>query len=120
MCHAEAPFADTSGDVRSDTNFRYHGLHVNGAALIDTGVPGSDIDQPGIGSGLAVCSECHYRIHSTTFAVNGQTAGSRLVNFAPNVIAPTGGSLGWQPKTDSQSGTCALKCHSKGHNPKPY
>jgi hypothetical protein len=42
------------------------------------------------------------------------------VDFAPNVIAPTGGSLGWQPKTDTQSGTCALKCHSKGHNPKPY
>ncbi len=120
VCHAEAPFADTSGSVRPDTNFRYHGLHVNGTKLMDKGVAGSDIDQPGIGSGLAVCSECHYRIHSTTFAVNGQRAGSRLVNFAPNVTAPTGLPLSWQPKTDTQDGTCALKCHSIGHRPEPY
>lgn len=119
-CHAEAPFADTSGEARTDTNFRYHGLHVNGSDLLDTGVPGSDIDQAGIGAGLAVCAECHYRIHSTTFAVNGQPAGSRLLNFAPNVTAPTGGSLGWQAKTPTQDGTCALKCHSKGHAPKSY
>ena len=119
-CHAEAPFADTSGSTRSDTNFRYHGFHVNGTDLLDTGVPGSDIDEAGIGSGLAICAECHYRIHSTTFAVNGQPAGSRLLGFAPNVTAPTGGSLGWQPKTDTQNGSCALKCHSKGHRPKTY
>jgi predicted CXXCH cytochrome family protein len=119
-CHAEAPFSDTTGEARPDTNFRFHGFHVKSDNLLDTGVPGSDIDQAGIGSGLAVCSECHYRIHSTTFAVNGQPAGSRLVNFAPNVTAPTGGSLGWQPKTGIQNGTCALKCHSKGHNPKTY
>ncbi len=29
-CHAEAPFADISGNARADTNFRYHGFHVNG------------------------------------------------------------------------------------------
>jgi hypothetical protein len=120
VCHAEAPFGDTTGESRPDTNFRYHGFHVNGDDLKDAGVPGSDIDQAGIGAGLAVCAECHYRIHSTTFAVNGQPAGSRLVNFAPNVTAPTGGSLSWLVKTPSQNGTCALKCHSKGHNPKSY
>jgi hypothetical protein len=119
-CHAEAPFADTSGDVRADTNFRYHGFHVNGSNLLDTGVPGTDIDEAGVGAGLAVCAECHYRIHSTTFAVNGQPAGSRLVNFAPNVTAPTGGSLDWVVKTPTLDGTCALKCHSKGHIPKAY
>lgn len=118
-CHSEAPFADTSGAIRGDTNFRYHGFHVNGTDLQDTGVPGSSIDQAGVGAGLAVCAECHYRIHSTTFAVNGQAAGSRLVNFAPDVTAPTGGSLNWQVKT-AQDGTCTLKCHGKGHNPKSY
>ena len=116
-CHAEAPFADISGSARADTNFRYHGFHVNGTELQGLGVAGSDIDQTGSGAGLAVCAECHYRIHSTTFAVNGQPAGSRLVNFAPNVANPTGGSLDWLAKTASQDGTCALQCHSKDHNP---
>ena len=84
------------------------------------GVPGSDIDQAGIGAGLAVCAECHYRIHSTTFAVNGQPAGSRLVNFAPNVTVPTSGSPSWLVKTPTQNGTCAVTCHSKSHSSEPY
>ncbi len=52
-CHAEAPFADTSGDARPDTNFRYHGLHVNGERPAGHGRtrlrhrPGGDRSGPG-------------------------------------------------------------------------
>ncbi|HLB44603.1 MAG TPA: cytochrome c3 family protein, partial [Candidatus Limnocylindrales bacterium] len=114
LCHAEAPFVDTSGNVRNDTNFRYHGLHVNGPTLINHGSDGTDIDTPGDGGGLATCAECHFRIHSSAYPVYGQPAGSRLVDFAPNV---SGGATtaNWQPKTDSQPGTCSLKCHGQPH-----
>ena len=76
----------------SDTNFRFHGLHVSGAALINHGNDATNIDQPGDGSGLAICAECHFRIHSTAFPVYGQPSGPRLVDFAPNVsggLTPT-------------------------------
>jgi predicted CXXCH cytochrome family protein len=115
LCHSEAPFLDTSGDVRSDTNFRYHGLHVSGSKLLDHGSPGTDIDTPGDGSGLAICAECHFRVHSTAFPIGDQPAGSRLVDFAPDVTAPTGGGLSWTPLTDTTAGTCTLKCHGQPH-----
>jgi predicted CXXCH cytochrome family protein len=115
LCHAEAPFRDTTGEVRDDTNFRYHGVHVSGSNLLDHGSSGTDIDTPGDGGGLAICSECHFRIHSTSFAVNDQPGGSRLVNFAPDVLAPTGGSLDWRVRTETVSGGCTLKCHGQPH-----
>jgi hypothetical protein len=115
VCHAEAPFRDVTGDERLDTNFRYHGIHVSGDNLLDHGSPGTDIDTASDGGGLATCAECHFRIHSTSFAVNGQPAGSRLVNFAPNVTAPTGGSITWRQKSATQTGTCAVKCHAQPH-----
>jgi predicted CXXCH cytochrome family protein len=112
--HAEAPFVDTSGDVRVDTNFRYHGLHVSSETLLNHGSDGTGIDTPGDGGGLATCAECHFRIHSTAYPVNGQPAGARLVDFAPNV---SGGATtaNWTPKTDTTLGTCALKCHGQPH-----
>jgi predicted CXXCH cytochrome family protein len=116
LCHAEAPFRDTTGDERMDTNFRYHGVHVSGANLLDHGSPGTDIDTASDGGGLATCAECHFRIHSTSFAVNGQPAGSRLVNFAPNVIAPTAGTITWRQKSATLAGTCAVKCHGQPHS----
>jgi hypothetical protein len=115
LCHGEAPFRDTTGNERADTNFRYHGVHVSGGNLLDHGSTGTDIDTAGDGGGLATCSECHFRIHATSFAVNGQAAGSRLVNFAPDVLAPTGGTIGWRPKSGAVTGSCTLKCHGQPH-----
>jgi hypothetical protein len=113
VCHAEAPFVDDSGEERGDTNFRYHGLHVSGDDLRAKGDGGTSIDTLGDGQGLATCSECHFRIHSTTFAVDGQTNPARLVNFAPNV-----GSATWRMKTPGvvDSGSCAITCHGEEHS----
>jgi predicted CXXCH cytochrome family protein len=121
LCHAEAPFVDKTGTVRSDTNFRYHGVHLsNPDVMSDRGFPGTDIDTPGYGSGFAVCAECHFRIHSSAFPADGKAPGTRLVNFAPNVTAPTGGSLDWQPLTETTGGSCTLKCHGAPHSAVQY
>ena len=114
VCHAEAAFRDTSGEQRPDTNFRFHGLHVSGESLINHGSDGTDIDRPGDGGGLATCAECHFRIHSSAFPVNGQSPGPRLVDFAPDVSGGTT-TANWSPATATQEGTCALKCHGQPH-----
>ncbi len=57
---------DGTGDVRTDTNFNWHGLHLNEIWLNGTG--SLDIDTAGGGQGNAVCSECHFRIHGTALA----------------------------------------------------
>ncbi len=119
MCHAEAPFKDVTGEARPDTNFQYHGLHVS--KIEGKGPAGTNIDQPDNGGGLAICAECHFRIHSTTYATGGQGAYQRLVNFAPNVTAsgstsaPVGANA-W----DQNAKTCTLTCHGQGHDPKRY
>ncbi len=116
QCHGEAPFKDKSGNLRSDSNFRFHGYHV-----IDIyGDPGNggastDIDTPGAGQGNAICSECHYRPHGQTTGARGNAGGTRLVNFAPNVSPSSSGRLEWNAGT----GSCYLSCHGKDHNPKP-
>ena len=115
VCHSEAPFVDTSGEPRSDTNFRYHGLHVSGAALINHGSDGTNIDQPGDGGGLAVCAECHFRIHSSAYPINGQGSWPRLVDFAPDVSGGLTKAV-WTPPTDTTAGTCTLKCHGQPHS----
>ncbi|HEY8134423.1 MAG TPA: cytochrome c3 family protein [Candidatus Limnocylindrales bacterium] len=128
VCHSEAPFVDQTGQVRdgqngtvADTNFRYHGVHLsNPDVMSDRGFPGTDIDTPGYGAGFAICAECHFRIHSSAFPADGRTPGSRLVNFAPNVTAPTGGVLSWQPVTGTSAGSCTLKCHGAPHNNVEY
>lgn len=121
LCHAEAPFRDTTGSVRVDTNFRYHGIHLsNPSTMLDRGFPGTDIDTPGYGSGFAICAECHFRIHSSALPADGRGQSLRLVNFAPNVTAPTGGSLTWTPIGTGTPGTCTLKCHGAPHNGVTY
>ena len=62
---------DTSGDVRPDTNFRYHGLHVSGLAGEGSGTAGTNIDVDGAGAGNATCAECHFRIHGSSYPANG-------------------------------------------------
>ena len=108
QCHAEEPFVDTSGDPVGSSSFSFHGLHVDGLVAIGEG--SLDIDTAGAGQGNALCAECHFRTHGTTFAVNGQPAASRLVNFAPNV-QPFRGRLEW----NAAAGTCTLICHGKPH-----
>jgi hypothetical protein len=123
-CHAEAPFADISGDLRTDTNFEYHGFHVQNIAGL--GGTSTDIDTARAGQGFAVCAECHFRTHSSGLPLAGQsldgqtpTGGSRLVNYAPNVVAAAGFSaVTWTAKTDTQFGTCTLTCHNFTHGPK--
>jgi predicted CXXCH cytochrome family protein len=110
QCHAEAPFTDKTGNVRTDTNFRFHGLHV--ANLQGAGDGGTDIDTAGAGQGDAVCAECHFRIHSTALAVKAdESTNTRLVNFAPNV----GADVGAWTSTGVGSGTCTLSCHGQPH-----
>ncbi len=112
LCHAEAPMVDDSGDSRADTNFSVHGLHMIG--LTGRGTGGTDIDVAGAGQGNALCAECHFRIHGSAYPVNGQTNGTRLVNFAPDV--QVNGSLQWNPTTRS----CTLTCHGRQHTNATY
>ncbi len=106
LCHGENPFADTSGDANPNTNFRFHGYHLG--KLPRNTSTSYNIDQPGASRGFAICAECHFRIHSTTYRVGTQPAYPRLVNFAPNV---TTGATPW-----NQTGkTCTLTCHGVQH-----
>lgn len=114
LCHTDAPFR--SGGGASATNFRAHAKHVSG--LSGNGNAGTDIDTPGDGGGNALCAECHFRIHSTSFSV-GTAPGSRLVSFSPNV-QPYQGTLSFEPQTTAGPGSCTLVCHGKVHNAKPY
>ena len=88
-CHEPEPF-ETAGT--SGTNFDLHAQHLGGLADATT----AD----------AVCAECHYRLHATS-----AEAGSKLVNFAPNVVTV--------PLVPAWSGTvtrsCTLTCHGHAH-----
>ena len=112
-CHAEAAF--NSGFTSSDTNFSPHFKHV--AGISGSGGGGLSIDTPGDGQGNALCAECHFRLHSTTFAV-GTPSYSRLVNFAPDVL-PFKGKLEWT-STSVGHGTCTLTCHGHDHDAQGY
>ena len=117
VCHAEVPMVDDSGDIRSDTAFSWHGYHLS--SISGNGLGGLDIDVPGDGPGNATCAECHFRIHGSALAVNGQAPATGLVNFAPNVRT-LGGVLEFVPATPTTMGTCTLTCHGKAHNAYGY
>jgi hypothetical protein len=93
-CHDPAPFeaAGTGG-----TSFDLHARHLGGIADATT----AD----------AVCAECHSRLHATS-----AEAGSKLVNFAPNVVA-NGGVLEW---TGTVGRSCTLTCHGFDHSGEGY
>jgi predicted CXXCH cytochrome family protein len=124
VCHAEAPYVDSSQDPRVDTSFSRHGFHT--AAIASFGSPvGLTVDEDGAGRGNALCAECHFRTHSTAYPVDGQASNTRLVNFAPNVQtyqAPNGpdedyfGKLEWNAGTSS----CTLTCHGVDHKAWSY
>ena len=117
VCHGEAPMVDDSADPRSDTNFNWHGYHMND--ISGNGVGGLDIDVPGAGPGNATCAECHFRTHGSALAVNGQAPATGLVNFAPNVRSLSG-VLEFVPATPTTWGSCTLTCHGKSHNAYGY
>ncbi len=111
LCHGENPFADISGSTNANTNFRFHGFHLGN--LPRNTSTSYNIDQAGAGRGFAICAECHFRIHSTTYRVGTQPAYQRLVNFAPSV---TTGATPW-----SQTGrSCTLTCHGASHSSWTY
>jgi hypothetical protein len=113
VCHAERPFRSS---ISTQTAFEDHDLHMSGIA--EKGPGGTDIDTAGQGGGLAICAECHFRIHGTALASNPSDRDNpRLVNFAPNVTAYNG--VLEFTKTPS-GGTCTLVCHGKPHNGKDY
>jgi hypothetical protein len=105
-CHSESPFADQSGSPNPLSNFAGHGYHLGHIA--GTGVTGSDITEPGVGDGNALCAECHWNLHGTPQSERG------LVRFSPNVQpAPdANGEIRWDEATQS----CTLTCHGKVHN----
>jgi predicted CXXCH cytochrome family protein len=104
MCHSQRPFTSTSKTNVNDTNFGLHGYHMDKGYL---------------------CSDCHFRLHSTKFpapytAANGtktnQTLdGTRLVNFNPGIVSPSGGVIKWTT-TAVGAGTCTLTCHGTNHS----
>ena len=118
-CHTERPFSQNA--TTNTTGFSYHRFHVAGIETKGSG--GTSIDTAGDGQGNAICSECHFRLHSTVYAVNGQTPNKRLVNFAPNV-QPFNGVLNFTllPVDGSGRGhgTCTLVCHGVEHDKKSY
>ncbi len=127
VCHGEEPFKNSTRPASSDaTNFSLHGKHLN--LLTENGQGSTDIDEAGAGQGNAICAECHFRIHSTTFKNETPTQvvdGSRLVNFAPNVqvAEPSVGAtaiLSWTPGLTAGSGSCTLTCHGHPHATAPY
>jgi predicted CXXCH cytochrome family protein len=108
LCHSPEAFTVASSPT---TNFPGHVQHMT--AIGGFGSGGLDIDVAGAGQGNAVCAECHFRLHSTAFAVNPDDVDNpRLVNFAPN-IQPFGGILRWSGPTDQ---SCTLTCHGKAHD----
>jgi hypothetical protein len=116
VCHAEAPFVDTSQSPNAYSNFPLHGFHT--AAIASYGTPvGLTVDEDGAGRGNAICAECHFRTHSTAFPVDGQASNPRLVNFAPNVMPYQGTEPGYAGKLEfvAASQSCTLTCHGVNH-----
>lgn len=131
QCHSSDPFTltkDGSGnwpspDPSTDaTNFGY--LHTFHMGAIPSPSPtlgaSTDIDMSGAGEGNALCSECHFRLHSTASVVGDQDLNSgdrtRLVNFAPDVQPNPGGTpITWVMRNGSTQGYCALTCHGHLH-----
>jgi predicted CXXCH cytochrome family protein len=120
-CHSTSPFLDVSGTIgRSDTNFGGHGIHVAAmAGNADTGAT-TNIDKDGDGLGNALCAECHFNQHGSSYPANStavegaQEPATGLVNFAPNV-RPFNGTISFVRNANGTS-TCTLRCHGKDHN----
>lgn len=123
-CHTNVGFATTTA---TNTNFSFHNFHLASISGNPRSNPvtSTDINTASAGQGNAICSECHFRLHSTTYKDGTQTSsGSRLVNFSPNVIA-NGGVRRWVQSTvgtgtTASTGNCTLTCHGYAHSAKTY
>jgi predicted CXXCH cytochrome family protein len=122
LCHAEAPLKNPNYNPSAlDTAFPYHGFHLTNIPSVDGG--GTSIDHPGDGEGLAICAECHFRVHSTaesfkpgdTEPVARATGSTGLVNFAPNVTGPVSTGPVWNVPGSNGGGSCTLICHGVTH-----
>jgi hypothetical protein len=115
VCHGEYAFVSGIGDQVESSNFPEHSRHLTSIASF-TG-PGGTVDDDGAGRGNALCAECHFRTHGTTYAVDGQTPGSRLVNFAPNVQPYQGSNPSYAGRLEwsTPANTCTLTCHGVDH-----
>jgi predicted CXXCH cytochrome family protein len=116
VCHEERPFVNLALTAPIDTRFPPHAWHLNRIAA-GIGPDGGTVDDDGAGRGNALCAECHFRTHGTTYPVDGQAPTTRLVNFAPDVQPYDGfnpllvGKLEWNAAT----ATCTLRCHGVNH-----
>ncbi len=116
LCHSSAPYADISGNARTDTDFRFHGFHLGNLPSNPSG--STDINVAGAGQGDAICAECHFNTHGTKNAnFAADRSNPRLVNFAPDV-QPSGTRL--QFVKTSTGGQCYLTCHGVNHGPYTY
>ena len=115
LCHDPAPFGFGEGSPATATNFKdgsenLHGKHVSGFG----NGSGQSIAAP-IGAEVnAICSECHFSLHST--ALSGGNAG--LITFAPSVSGYNGSGPSWT--RTSTGGSCTLTCHGEQHEPESY
>jgi hypothetical protein len=95
-CHEPEPF---EAPGTGGTNFDLHAQHLAELANLTPA------------NANAVCAECHYRLH----AIAGE-AGSKLVNFAPNVVTvPL-----VPPWTGVETRSCTLTCHGYTHAAESY
>lgn len=114
-CHTNTPFADTSKAIITTSNFPLHGFHLGSITGIGNAALGTNVDTPGAGQGNAICAECHFRLHSSTYKGGAQSGTARgLVNFAPNVL-PSGTTRAWT-STTAGTGSCTLTCHGVNHS----
>ena len=119
MCHTNLPFLNTSSTLLNTSNFRYHGYHAGGISTTGDILDGN-IDTDGAGAGNALCAECHFQMHGSTYPGNaGAAINGRLVNFAPDV-QPLNGVLSYTPRNGNTAGRCTLMCHTKEHNNLAY
>lgn len=123
LCHAEDPLINPNVNPSAlGTTFSLHGKHL--ALFKGTGTAGGSIDTAGAGNGFALCSECHFRSHSTALAykpgdtapVARATGATGLVNFAPNVVGLPSAVPVWNAPGGTGSGSCALTCHGYTHD----
>jgi predicted CXXCH cytochrome family protein len=126
LCHAERPFVDPNVVPDApDTLFDLHGAHLT---TMEGAGSGSSIDTPGDGGGLAICAECHFRIHSTALAyepgdrepVARDTGDPGLVDFAPDVLGTLAGGPTWTQPDSLGYGSCTLTCHGHEHSAAAY
>jgi hypothetical protein len=122
LCHAERPFVDPNHDPGApDTLFPLHGQHL--VALAGTAGTNLSIDASGADGGLAICAECHFRIHSSAIAYQpgDQAPVARgggvpaLVDFAPDVAAGASAARAWLVPDSEGAGSCTLTCHGHTH-----